>query len=155
MGSTLSGEESGFSAWEKAVLKRLDRIIDLLQEDKNEKAAQPPPTKPPPPKVVNIASRKPRVDQVAPATYKLVTMKIVQTVMGASDLGKLTTTLHHDLPCSDSTFSVILRKFVTEVSFLSVSDASRGQPRYVRITDRAAAQLWLEDKLTEPELKDG
>lgn len=145
-----------FNAWEEAVLERLDVIIKLLRNDREHTAAVAAPDT----KVVDISSRLPArkrsgKHRIGEATYRSKSIQLVQILLAAGDIGKLTTSLQEEMVMGHSTFSLVLRRLASDRAWLHVQNAAPGQARYIRITDKVTAQEWLEDRLTEPETQNG
>lgn len=94
--------------------------------------------------------RQSKQRNIAPETFTKNAPRLVESLLhGNVDLGKLTTTLTKDLGMKESTFRVLLLKLIAETSFISKTDAGRGQAPFVRITDVEAARKWLAEHIVD------
>lgn len=136
---------------------KLDAVLSAL-DDRGAPISVPERTPPSsrrstPPAALNGKAKesKDKERNVSETTYLRIACKVVRELLkpDAPAVGKMVHILYKELKEGDTTFVLTVKKMSERESFIVLSDAARGQPRFVRIKDRLRAQEWLETAQAE------
>lgn len=144
----------------RAVLNRLDRVIELLEvltedrERNSEGERDPPEGEGSDGTVEQYVYREAlapkggtstkKLRGISPEAFRLCGSKVLAALLAEkSDVGKLTISLERENDIRSNMLAIVLR-ILQEEGVLRVSDGPRGQARYVRLVNAKLAEERLE-----------
>lgn len=128
---------------------QLDALLDTIGKGRPD--SEPPSSTPrPEPKRTKEQEQereRKKERNIAESSYLRIVIRVVGALLKpeAPPVGKLTYVLQKELGEPHSSFLLAIRRLTERETFVVMSEAARGQPAYVRIKDRAAAEAWLVD----------